>query len=317
MYAVLTLVVLLAWALSGDPWWLQPFNLTMFWWPLPAAAFALMALVARRWRALAWLLVPVMVWVWSYGTAFVPPAQVDTSAPADLRVVSYNTFVATPDAIHVVDLVADTSPDILLLVEVFPSRQAELEAAFATSLPYTTTVQSEGVGGVMVASAHPIVEVEPVPAVEGARSSTRVVVDVDGVAVQVVAVHLRSPCVECGDSIYERLTLEGASREAEMAAVLEVLEPDMPTIVGGDFNSTERSLPYRELVGAGFDDPQRDAGQGPGFTWPVGSTGVPIPVVRIDWLMSRGLDPVAAWVAPAGPSDHHPVVATFRFEEAP
>jgi vancomycin resistance protein VanJ len=315
-YGIATLLVLGAWALVGDPWWLQPLNLTTFWWPLPAFVLAVPALLARRWRALAWLGVPILAWTWIYGTAFLPPADVARAAPADLRVVSYNTYVATPDASHVVDLVAETDPDIVLLVEVFPSRQAELEEAFATTLPHTTTVQSEGVGGVMVASRHPIVEVDRVPVVDGARSSVRVVLDVDGVAVQVVPVHLRSPCVACGDSVADRLSLEGRSREAEMAAVLEVLDPELPTIVGGDFNSTERSLPYRELVGAGFDDPQRAAGRGPGFTWPVGSDVLPGPVVRIDWLMSRGLDPVAAWVAPSGPSDHHPVVATFRFEES-
>lgn len=315
-YGIATIAVLAAWAVAGDPWWLQPLNLTTFWWPLAAFALAPVAVLARRWRALAWLGVPILAWIWIYGTAFLPPADVATTAPADLRVVSYNTYVATPDASHVVDLVAETDPDIVLLVEVFPSRQAELEDAFAATLPHTTTVQSQGVGGVMVASRHPIVAVDPVPAVEGARSSVRVVVDVDGVAVQVVPVHLRSPCVACGDSVADRLTLEGRSRQAEMAAVLAVLDPGMPTIVGGDFNSTERSLPYRELAGAGFDDPQRAVGQGPGFTWPVGNDVLPVPVVRIDWLMSRDLEPVAAWVAPAGPSDHHPVVATFRFEES-
>ena len=316
VYGVGSLVVLVSWLLFGDAWWLQPLNLTTFWWPLPAFAVAVVALVTRNWRALAWLLVPILGWTWIYGTAWLPPTEVDTAAPADLRVVSWNMFVGTPDATHVVAMVDEVDPDIVMLMEVFPARQAELEAAFQDRLPHTATVQSEGVGGVMVASRYPLVEVVEVPVVAGARSSLVAIVDVDGTTVQVAPVHLRSPCLECGDSPAQRLSLEGSSRAAEMAAVLAALDPDMPTIVGGDLNSNERSLPYRELTRAGFDDPQRAVGRGPGFTWPAGGQPVPMPVVRIDWLLSRGLDPVAAWVAPAGPSDHHPVVATFSFQEA-
>lgn len=314
-YAAVTVAALLLWVVVGDAWWLQPMNLSTFWWPLPAVVLLLPALVTRHWRAMAWLALPVLAWVWIYGTAFVPPTAVVMDAPADLRVASWNTYVGAPDGSHVVDLVKELDLDVVLLMEVFPGRQTELETSLADRLPHTAAVQSEGVGGVMVASRFPIVEVVEVPAVAGARSSLRAVVEVEGRRVQVVPVHLRSPCLACGDSVSERLSLEGTSREAEMAAVLGVLDPDLPAIVGGDFNSTERSLPYRELVGAGFDDPQRSVGQGSGFTWPAGGTPVPFPAVRIDWLMARGLAPVAAWVAPVGASDHRPVVATFSFEE--
>lgn len=316
VYGVASLVVLVSWSLFGDAWWLQPLNLTMVWWPLPAFALALVAIGTRHWRALAWVLVPILGWTWIYGTAWVPPTNVDVAAPADLRVVAWNMYVGTPDASHVTEMVDRVDPDVVLLMEVFPARQEELETELGDSLPYTAAVQSEGVGGVMVASRYPIADVREVPAVEGARSSLVAVVDVDGTDLQVVPVHLRSPCLECGDSLTQRLSLEGSTRAAEMAAVLGALEPGMPTIVGGDLNSNERSLPYRELTGAGFDDPQRSVGQGPGFTWPAGGDRMPFPMVRIDWLLSRGLEPVAAWVEPAGPSDHHPVVATFTFQEA-
>lgn len=92
--------------------------------------------------------------------------------------------------------------------------------------------------------------------------------------------------------------------------MLAQVDPTTPAIVAGDFNSTERSLAYRTLVGAGFDDAHRSVGSGAGFTWPADGR-LPWPVVRIDWVFARGLEPVDAWVDRAGPSDHRPVVATF------
>ena len=75
----------------------------------------------------------------------------------------------------------------------------------------------------------------------------------------------------------------------------------VPAVVGGDFNSADRSGPYRALTGAGFTDPQRDAGRGPGFTWPDGDGWGPL--IRIDWLLIRGLDAVDAFVTSGGGSD--------------
>lgn len=315
VYGLAASLLVVAWAVVGDAWWLQPFNLTTFWWTLPAVVLALFAVLARRWGIVVALAVPALVWLWSYGTLFLPGGSPEE--PADLTVATFNTYVAAPDEAHVLALVDDVDPDVLLLQEVFPPRQAALQERLSDHLPHSVTVQSEGVGGVMVASRHPIVEEVPVSSsVEGVRDTVVVVIEVDGRRVQVVPAHLRSPCPTCGASVTDRLTVEGRSRAVETASILGSLHRGTPAIVGGDFNSTERSVPYRSLVGAGFRDPQREAGSGPGFTWPADG-GMPFPMFRIDWLLSRGLVPVAAWVGESGASDHRPVVATFSFEEAP
>lgn len=312
-YALVTVVLVAAWALVGDAWWLQPFNLSTFWWTLPGLVLLLVAALARRADVALVLAVPALVFLWTYGTLFVP-AWTDTP-PADVVVATFNTDVAAPDDDHVLDLVDRVDPDVLLLEEVFPARQARLEEALADRLPHTMTVQSDGgIGGVMVASRWPIRDQVPVTSGDDdVRATAVAVLDVDGRDLQVVPVHLRSPCPTCGRSLTDRLTLEGESRAVEMAQVLAALDRGAPAIVGGDFNSTERSAAYRTLTHAGFDDAHRDAGSGPGFTWPADGA-LPFPVVRIDWLLSRDLVPVEAWVDEAAPSDHRPVVASFAFE---
>ncbi len=312
-YAVVTIFLVLAWSVAGDAWWLQPFNLSTFWWTLPGLVLAVVTLLFGRFGMAAALAVPGLVFLWSYGTLFLP-ATGDRPVP-ELTVASLNTYVQAPDADHVLDLVDRVDPDVLLLEEVFPPRQAELEEALADRLPHTMAVQSEGVGGVMVASRWPIVEERPLATGDDVRATAVAVLDVDGREVQVVPVHLRSPCPTCGTSLTERLTLEGESRAVEMATVLGALDRGTPAIIGGDFNSNERSAPYRTLATAGFDDAHREAGSGPGFTWPADGR-LPFPVVRIDWLLSRDLVPVEAWVDRADPSDHRPVVATFAFEDS-
>lgn len=305
VYAVGTVLAVLAWSVAGDTWWVQPVALATFWWSLPALVLVAIALLAHRRRAVVLLSVPALLWVWSYGSLFVPNGMVST-AP-DLRVATYNTYVAATGIDHVVALADATRPDVLLLQEVFPPRQDDILATLGERYPHHAAIQSPRIGGVMVLSRHPIVAQHPVSLFEqGVRDTAVVVLDVDGRRVQVVPVHLTSPCLSCGDSVTERLELEGQRRPAELAAVLDALERGVPAIVGGDLNSTERSAPYRMLTSIGFDDPQRAAGRGPGFTWP--NDRLPFPVLRVDWILTRGLVAVDAWVGDGGPSDHRPVI---------
>ncbi len=312
LYAAGTVLALLAWGLAGDAWWIQPVTLTTFWWTLPGVVLAIVAAVARRWRAAAVLAVPALVWLWCYGTLFLSAGFAPT-AP-DLRLASYNTYVNAPSIASITALADDAQPDIMLLQEVFPEREAQLASSLADRYPHRVTTQSPGVGGVTVLSRFPVVDVRTVSMAEaGARETAVVVLDVDGRALQVVSIHLTSPCPTCGASLTERLEVEGERRPAEMAAVLRALDPRVPAVVGGDFNSTDRSEPYRLLATVGFEDPHRAAGSGPGFTWP--NDQLWFPVLRIDWVLTRGLVSVDAWVGDGGASDHRPVVVDLAFPE--
>ncbi len=311
-YAGATMLALLAWGVVGDTWWIQPITLATFWWTLPGVALAAGAVLARRWRAAAMFAVPALVWVWCYGTLFLS-AGFATTAP-DLRIASYNTYVHAPSIASITALAHDAQPDIMLLQEVFPEREALLTTSLAEQYPHHATVQSPGVGGVMVLSRFAIDEVRQVSLSEpGTRETAVVVLDVDGRPLQVVPVHLTSPCPRCGTSITERLELEGKRRPAELASVLRAVDPRVPVVVGGDFNSTDRSEPYRLLTHVGFEDPHRVAGSGPGFTWPNDRWWTP--VLRIDWILTRGMVAVDAWVGSGGHSDHRPVIADLAFPE--
>lgn len=311
-YAAVTVALLVPWALQLDLPATQLLDLFTFWWSLPAVVLVVVALALRDGRAALLLAVPAVTWLWAYGGAFLPNAAVE--GEADVRVVSFNTYVHAPDASHVVAVAETTDADVLLLQEVFETRLVELTEAFADRYPHVQVDRSEGVGAVVVFSRFPVTEVVPVGDTgERSRATSVVTLDVDGRPVQAVSLHLISPCPTCGPSVLERLEVESEVRTAEIGAVLDALDPDVPAVVGGDLNSNDRATPYRHLVAAGFGDVQRQAGRGMGFTWPA-DTAVP-PVVRIDWVLARGLDAVDAHVGDGGASDHRPVVADLVFRD--
>lgn len=309
VYGVAALGVVVAWAFVGDRDWTLPFNATTFWWSLAGLALFLLAVLLRSWRTAVPLAVPAVVFVWAYGGLFVgsPP-----DAEPDLRVASYNTFIQAPDISHVVELVRDEEPDLLLVQEVQPRRADELRAQLGGTFPHMSFEPREAgrIGGVGVLSRFPILEERALEPVSGSRPTSIVVVDVGGQPVQVVSVHLTSPCLTCGTSVLQRQGFEAGMRHAEMDAIIGALDPGLPAVIGGDLNSTRRSDPYRLLAGAGFRDPQIEAGSGPGFTWPDGSG----PFFRIDWVLVRGATPTAAWVDPPRASDHRPVVVDVALD---
>lgn len=312
LYGTGAAAALLVWALAGDRSWTLSVNATTFWWTLPGLPLLLVALALRSRRAAVPLAVPAVAFVWAYGGLFVgSPAAVEP----DLRVASYNTFIRAPDISHVIQLVRVERPDVLLVQEVQPRRVEELTAHLGDAFPHATfeTREADRIGGVGVLSRFPIVEERPVTPVGGSRPTRIVVLDVHGQPVQVVAVHLTSPCRVCGPSLVERQGYEARMRRAEVEAVLGALDPDVPVILGGDLNATRRSDPYRLLASAGFRDPQVEVGSGPGFTWPDGSG----PFLRIDWIVVRGLTPTGAWVGPPRGSDHHPVVVDVALDTVP
>lgn len=308
-YAGATLVVQLVWWVFGDVWWLQPVNLTTFWWTLPALPLVALAILRGRVQMAALLAIPAALFLWAYGGQFIPGSA--PAVEADLRVATFNTWVHAPDVDHVVAFTTDERPDVLLLQEVFPERFEALSRALTADYPNAWQADgTESVGGVAVFSRFPITDAVDIDAGGSSRATGVVTLDIDGTPLQVVAVHLVSPCPDCGRSLSQRLTLEATTRRAEVAAVVERLDPDVPVVVGGDLNSNDRSDAYRAFTDAGFDDPHRAVGSGPGFTWPARRFS---PLLRIDWILTRGLDPVAEWVSGAPGSDHRPVVADLAF----
>lgn len=310
-HAGLTVLALVAWSVAADQWWLQPVTTLTWWWTLPGLVLAVATLLLGFRTAALWFAVPALVWLWCWGTLFLPGSPPD--ATADLRVATWNTAGAPGTADEAVALATRTDADVLVLQEVTPTGREGLVTALADQLPHRVAVDHPRLGTVLVLSRHPVADEREVRTPAG-RTVVVARLDVGGRPVQLVPLHLTTACRRCGTSFTERLRVDGATSHVELARVLQAIDRRVPVVVGGDLNSTERSQPYRTLTGAGFADPHRAVGTGPGFTWPADRW---FPAVRVDWILTRGLAPVGAWVDRAEGSDHRPVVVDLLLPQEP
>lgn len=315
LYGILTTaLVVLGWRLGDATWWLYLANLTTFYWLAPAVLLVPLAVGKRWWLPAASCLVAAVVWIATFAPLFLP--QRPGPSPT-LRVASYN-ISPEPDVSHVARLVERARPDVLLVQEVLREAQPDLVRA-VPALPFhhfsPVNTRAAGGGGTAVLSRFPLIDARPVRGLPaGSRPTDIVTVDTDDGPVDVVSLHLTSPCRDCatGQSPTQQVDSEAWQRTAESDRVVAALVPGHAVIVGGDLNSDTLNAPRRHLVNAGLADVHRAAGSGPGFTR-LRSHGL----VRIDWLLaSPSLRPVREWVERRDGSDHRPVVADLALVRA-
>lgn len=303
---VSTLLVLLGRAFGDVTWWLFLFHLLAFYLLLPAVPLLAVAVVRRWWLPALSCATAAVLWLVTFAPLFIGQSTPDGDT---VRVASYN-ISPRPDIAHVERMVTRTAPEVLLLQEVLPSARDDLQRALPDlSHTYFAPVSdiAPGGGGTAVFSRYPIASTAPVTGLpRGARPTAIVTVDTPDGPLDVLSLHLTSPCRPCltDGTQRERLEAEARQRAAEGRRIAQVL-PDDGVVVGGDLNSTTLHQPRRSLLGAGLRDLHQAVGAGPGFTRLRG-TGL----VRIDWLFaSPDLTPVREWVDERDGSEHRPVVA--------
>lgn len=136
--------------------------------------------------------------------------------------------------------------------------------------------------------------------------------DLDGEPLFVDSVHASAMFAKLGRAWWEAPGYVALNRRAAARGA---------SIVAGDFNTTERSPLYRDLVATGVIDAWRAAGAGPGFGFP--SRPRPRwaptpPLVRIDYLFhTPDLECVAVELGDGEGSDHRPLLGVFRRTREP
>jgi vancomycin resistance protein VanJ len=319
-YGAAATLMLASIALIGDRQvWTYLAALLFFWWLLPAPFLLLGALAARAWLAVALLVVPAGTCAYLEGPYVVHAIESSDHGAADVRVATYNmTNGARPDGLPA--LVAQYHPDVLLLQEVTFSRD-ELRQ-MVPEYPYASMglgVSGPGHDGYAILSRYPVVGARAVTGLPtGARPTDLVTVDVHGHRVDLLPLHLASPCVDCpdpslnpaGDMAHaDTVRLAEAGRYAGLVRAL--VRQGRPVVVGGDLNSSALNTPLRDLTYAGLTDAQRAVGTTPGLTRGPGPG-----VARVDFVLVSGLDPVRVAVGSRGHSSHAPVIADLAWPAA-
>ena len=266
------------------------------------------ALVARRWAAVAVAVLTCLL----FALALLPRAfagpQPDVSGPA-IRVMTSNLFMGRADARAVVRLVREQRVDLLGLEELSAEELARLDAAgLRDALPHRDVDARPGAGGSGLFSRFPLTPRKPYNSV-GQNGEPRAVVHVPGGQPFEVQVIHPPPPINGQAPLWRHM-------------LSELPKPVLPDVSGspgrlrmliGDFNATLDHDQLRDLLSGpnGFVDAANATGKGYRTTWPAGRRFPPeiaIDHVLIDPRMRA--DALSVHLVPR--SDHRAVVATVR-----
>jgi vancomycin resistance protein VanJ len=311
------LFLLAVWAgerFLGERWWVTTWALYL---PqplflIPSLGLTLLALLLRRWEALAGHVVVALVGMaLLFAPACWPPLG---TRRGDVRVMTWNVMALLRDPRGVLAAVRAEAPDVLLLQEVNPRTLRDPVAWLQERLPRWHEVRA---GDVAILSPHPIGPAQVTTL--GPRRSTRVAlqapVRVRDREVEVIVTHFHTALPRpLGERVWRNprynMEVAAAVRAEQTNNLLRVVKKaGQPLIVGGDFNSPpgsyaehELSRPLQSAFAAG--------GWGFGWTFPAHR-----PLLRIDHLfVSPELRVLRCRVLPVRASDHRPVVADLAWE---
>lgn len=252
------------------------------------------ALWRRSASAVAALLLPAIVWVNLFGGLLN-----DKSRPGgDLTVASENVNAGNHDLAGTARDLAASGSDVLALVELTPQATGTYEKGLAKAYPYHTVLGTVGLW-----SKLPLSDTQPVDIGMDPTRALRTTVTTDRGPLAVYVAHLGSARVNPLGGFSTRQRDAGADALARAIAA----ERDKRVVLLGDLNGSMDDRTFDGITSQ-MRSAQDVAGDGFGFSWPAS-----FPVVRIDQILVRGVQPERSWVLPATGSDHLPVAARISW----
>ena len=306
---LLALVMLLHAEIPNRRWNLGSLAETILpWFGLFIPVLLAGALLRRSASAVAALLLPAMVWVNLFGGVLS-----DKSRPGGfLTVASENINAGNPGPAGSARDLAASGADVLALVELTPQATVAYEKGLAKAYPYHTVQGTVGLWSKLPLSGTEPIDImdygplaDTIPADKKMTSdrALRTTVATDHGPLTVYVAHPGSVRVNPKAGFWT------ASRDIGVQALGKAIaaDPAKRVVLLGDLNGTTDDRAFAGLT-AQMRSAQEMAGDGFGFTWPAS-----LPVVRIDQILVRGVEPDSSWVLPANGSDHRPVEARISW----
>ncbi len=236
----------------------------------------------------------------------------DPARPA-IRVMTFNVNYGLEGDAATIEAIRRGAADVIVLQETTRGWETALRRSFGDELSEISFVHAGGAGGLALLSRYPIVEEEIIDPPEGGWfPAWRLILETPLGRVQLLAVHLRPP-ISDGGSVVSGYLSTPSVRADEIAAYERRLDPDLPTIVLGDFNENEDGRAIGRLRARGMRSVHDELIDTRTWRW---QTSVGEITSTLDHVVyDERLRPIAARVIEAGRSDHLPVVADLVLAE--
>ncbi|NUP96426.1 MAG: endonuclease/exonuclease/phosphatase family protein [Planctomycetaceae bacterium] len=306
VFGALTLLALLTSSFVGARLWPLsfPLHLAELGW-LGASVGLAVAAVRRSWVQAALH----ALWACAWLVLFVPQLQrgfAEEPGPVEgeLRVVTLNAGAGRATGEQLRDALRTLEADVVFLQELSARQAAAIEAA--AELPFAhRALFPGGIPGKGLLARFPLRDASFEELGDGATVLRAVLLAPRG-ELQLVDVHSRMQITVLGP------WCEGGEH---IDAWAHDLPNTLPTILAGDFNVGTRCPLVASLREAGFIEAFEQVGAGLGLSFPVflRYRSLPLPpLVRIDHVWTRGLEPLDARLLPDVGSDHLPLLVRLR-----
>jgi endonuclease/exonuclease/phosphatase (EEP) superfamily protein YafD len=231
-----------------------------------------------------------------------------------VTVMTFNVNYGMSDDAETLGAITDANADVILLQETTPAWESAIRSRLGESYPHITFKHHGGAGGLAVLSRLPVETVDFLPA-ENWFPAARVVLETPLGRLQLLNVHLRPP-ISDGGSVVSGYFATPPVREREIESFASSLDPDIPTLIAGDFNESDNGRAVRWLRERGMRTALPEF-QPHAKTWHW-QTSVITLNGRYDHLIydARRLQPLRVEARNVGHSDHIPVVGTFALVDS-
>ena len=315
---VLYLLGLLVWVGArwywGDRWWWL-FTLNVFA-PYLFAPLALLivAAIATRHRPL----LATSVLIVALGAITLAPGLplgLPRAVPGGptITVLTYNLYGHSDCAACAIATIRAADADLVAIQELTPRVAEAIVRELGAEYPYRVLAPEPGVLGMGTISRFPLrARGETLPGRWFAAPQV-LTLEFAGREVVVLNVHPEATSIQPGARMEETIR----AREAQARVIAEFAAAQTgPLLAPGDYNTTDRNAAYAILSGP-LRDSWREAGRGPGHTFPGGADYQVNWLLRIDYIFhsphwAAAEARVLGW---DGASDHRALLATLVLDE--
>ncbi|HEY4234293.1 MAG TPA: endonuclease/exonuclease/phosphatase family protein [Lacipirellulaceae bacterium] len=291
---------------AHDVWdvfiWFNAFTPYLY---LPAYIILATALWQRRWRLAAANLILVachLYWVtpdFRSATTY-PTSAASAKASRTVRIFSANINATNPDHESMLNEIAGVDPDIVVLIEYRRWWTHSLrESPVLKPYKYGTNLDRPYDGEVAIFSRIPISNQQMIWI--GTRVTDVVDISLGSSSLRLLALHSPRPFVE------KPFDYHGFWSQA----ISLISQQTRPIVVIGDFNATQYSRAYQDLMSLNLRSAHTDRGRGYATTWPNGED--PAPPIRIDQaFLSPDVECLNISEGIGHGSDHRPLIVDIR-----